>query len=161
MPSSRVTTAAAPPADGHDRDRHPAARSLGWPPHRPAPGGPAEPARPGKLPRKRTRKSDSPRNPAGEIRVVSEPLDADVNHALHRAASEIHLPHVWLAQDIWPSLRSDAHHQLVADNAAGHVAAGHETQAAEHPDLAHVGFAGKKHAQTLSETLVIRHSKPS
>ena len=41
-----------------------------------------------------------------------------------------------LAQRIRPRIRSDAHHQLVADDPASHVAAAQEAQAAEQLPLA-------------------------
>ena len=52
---------------------------------------------------------------------------------------------------------SHADHQRVVRDAAGHVAAHHEAQAAEHASLVHVGREAEMSANALSQPLVVGH----
>src|SRR5262249_28347154 len=79
------------------------------------------------------------------------------DEAAHRPAREVHRTRVRVSERIRFTVGIEADDQLVAVDAAAHVAGDHERQSAEHLPLGYVGAVGEHCAYARGEVLVVGH----
>ena len=82
----------------------------------------------------------------------------DVDHRADRATSEVHWPDVRFVERSLGRGVADAEDQVVADDAAGHVAADQEREPAKHLSLSEVGDPREEVPDALRELLVVHIS---
>src|SRR3972149_638660 len=97
-------------------------------------------------------------DPAPEVVITIDAGAADEEHAGHRAAREVHGTGAGLEQRLLECFLAGAHHQLGADDAAEHVAAAHESEAAEHLSLRQVRPLAQEAADAAGQRLVVSHA---
>src|SRR5258708_8953212 len=116
------------------RRRSPARHGLGW---------------------KRHRILQAMTHPTLQILILLKARGSDIHKALHRSSGEVHWASVRLPDQILISLRPDPNHQVVLDDADGHVPSNYEGNAAEHLLLGDVAAGAQNSADTLCHSLAL------
>ena len=97
-------------------------------------------------------------DPALKLVLLGDRLGRDEEPAPHRAARHVERTRPVLGlEQLRGVVRSHAHDQLVAVDAAAHVACDQKADAAEHPPLVHVGPRIEPGADAVGESLVEGH----
>src|SRR5882762_765024 len=94
-------------------------------------------------------------HPTLQILILLKARGSDIHKALHRSSGEVHWASVRLPDQIFISLRPDPNHQVVLDDADGHVPSNYEGNAAEHLLLGDVAAVAKNSADTLCQSFVV------
>ncbi len=86
-----------------------------------------------------------------------DPRRLDEHHCAHWLAGEVHRPDVPLVEGCVGAFLAEAQHQLVADDAAGHVTADEERDTTEHLLLTDIRNVLKEDRHPLCEALIEGH----